>query len=159
MDEARTANLLTLSGALPFIGLTLLMFTDIAHSIRVDVATVLALLYAALILSFLGGVRFGMEVRDPANGASANLVWSVVPSLAAWFLLALVYANVMASNMGFIGWGFALFAMAFVLQFVWDAASVRAGEAPAWFGPLRARITMIVVPTLLIGAVRAWAIY
>ena len=159
MDERRAVNLLTLAGGIPFVGLTLWTFTDIAYSIRVDVAVVLLMLYAALILSFLGGVRFGMEVRDPVPGAAANLVWSVVPSLLAWFLLAVSYASAMASNMDGIGWGFALFALAFVLQFIWDSASVRAGEMPAWFGAVRRRITLIVVPSLLLAAIRAWAIY
>ena len=159
MNEARTANMLTLAGAIPFVGLTVLMFTGIAHSIRVDVATVLLFLYAALILSFLGGIRFGMEVRDAADDGAVNLVWSVVPSLIGWFLLALTYANAMASNMGFLGWGLAFFALAFVLQYFWDAASTRSGEAPDWFGPMRARITFVVVPTLLVAALRAWAIY
>ena len=159
MDEKRTANVLTLLGALPFVFLAVLTFTSIAYSIRVDASIVLLMLYAAIILSFLSGIRFGMEVRDPADGANANLVWSVVPSLVAWFTLLVVYASVMASDMHMIGWGFAILALAFVLQFVWDAASTRAGETPRWFGAMRARITLIVAPTLLIVAIRAWSIY
>lgn len=158
MDASRAANALTLTGVIPFVVLTLLTFGD-AYSLRTDVSTVLLALYASAILSFLGGIRFGMEVRDPAAGAAANLAWSVVPSLAAWGLTGATYVAVIAGHAGFVGWAFALFALAFVLQYAWDAASARAGEAPAWFGPLRRRITLIVVPTLLVAAVVAWGHY
>ena len=158
MDEARTANALTLAGAIPFVGLALLTFGD-AYSLRVDIATVLLVLYASVILSFLGGIRFGMEVRSPTDGATANLAWSVVPSLAAWGLTGLTYLMVIAGSIGFVGWAFALFALLFGLQYAWDAASARTGEAPMWFGGMRRRITLIVVPTLLLAAISAWSHY
>lgn len=156
MDEARAANALTLSGAIPFVVLTLLTIGEPFVEPRVDVATVLLLLYAAIILSFLGGIRFGMEVRDPGAGAVANLVWSVVPSLAGWVVLIVTYLGVVYQNMVVVGWAFALFAVLFTLQYAWDAASARAGEAPGWFRPMRRRITLIVVPTLLVAAFIAW---
>ena len=159
MDDIRAANALTLSGALPFIGLTLLTIGEPHVEERVEVATVLLMLYAAVILSFLGGIRFGMEARAPGDDAAANLAWSVVPSLAGWGLLVLTYIVVILGASGFVGWTFALFAALFALQYAWDAASVRAGEAPGWFGPMRQRITLIVVPTLLIAAVIAWSHY
>ena len=158
MDEARAANALTLAGAIPFVALMLLTLGD-GYSLRVDISTVFLMLYASAILSFLGGIRFGMEVREPGPGAAANLAWSVVPSLLAWGLTGLTYLAVIGGNAGFVGWGFALFALCFVLQYLWDAASVRAGEAPKWYRPMRARITLVVVPTLVIAAFAAWAHY
>ena len=159
MDERRVANALTLAGALPFIGFTLLTIGEPHVEERVEVATVILMVYAAVILSFLGGIRFGMEVRDPADGAGANVAWSVIPSLAGWGLVVLTYVVVLFGGSGFVGWAFALFALFFGLQYAWDAASVRVGEAPAWFGPLRRRITLIVIPTLLVAAVIAWGKY
>ena len=158
MDEARTANALTLAGAIPFVGLMLLTIGD-AYSLRVDISTVMLMLYAGVILSFLGGIRFGMEVRSPTDGAGANLAWSVVPSLAAWGLTIATYLAVIAGSIGFVGWAFLLFAVLFALQYAWDARSARVGEAPMWFGAVRRRITLIVVPTLLIAAVIAWSHY
>ena len=159
MDEARAANALTLAGAIPFVVFTLLTIGEPHVEERVEVATVILLLYSAVILSFLGGIRFGMEVRAPADGAAANLAWSVMPSLAGWGLVVVTYIVVLFGGGGFVGWCFALFALLFALQYAWDAASVRAGEAPGWFGPMRRRITLIVVPTLLIAAVIAWSKY
>ena len=40
-------------------------------------------------------------------------------------------------------------AACFLAQWLWDR---RAAGAPAWFGPMRTRVTMIVVPTLLVAA-------
>ena len=159
MDEARAANALTLAGAIPFVALMLLTIGEPHVEERVEVATVLLLLYAATILSCLGGIHFGMEVREPGDGAAANLAWSVVPAMAGWGLLVLTYVVVIFGASGFVAVAFALFALLFGLQYAWDAASVRAGEAPAWFGPMRRRITLIVVPTLLIAAIIAWSHY
>lgn len=158
MDEARTANALTLAGAIPFVVLTLLTIGD-AYSLRVDISTVLLMLYASVILSFLGGIRFGMEVRSPTDGAAANLAWSVVPSLAAWALTIVTYIAAIAGSIGFVGWAFLIFAGLFVLQYAWDARSAQIGEAPMWFGAMRRRITLIVVPALLVAAAIAWGHY
>ena len=159
MDESRAANALTLAGAIPFVVFTLLTIGEPHVEERVEVATVILMLYSAVILSFLGGIRFGMEVRAPGDGAAANIAWSVIPSLAGWGLVVLTYIVVIFGASGFVGWAFALFALLFALQYAWDAASVRAGEAPGWFAGLRRRITLIVVPTLLVAAVIAWSHY
>jgi hypothetical protein len=39
--------------------------------------------YAAVIVSFLGGIHWGIGFRDPA-APTALFVWGVVPSLVAW---------------------------------------------------------------------------
>ena len=39
--------------------------------------------YAAVIVSFLGGIHWGIGFREPAP-ASSLFVWGVVPSLFAW---------------------------------------------------------------------------
>lgn len=40
--------------------------------------------YAATIVSFLGGIHWGLAFREPAGPPPAALVWGVLPSLAAW---------------------------------------------------------------------------
>jgi hypothetical protein len=39
--------------------------------------------YAAVILSFLGGIHWGLAMREPAPPTPV-LLWGVVPSLVAW---------------------------------------------------------------------------
>ena len=48
--------------------------------------------YGAVILSFLGGVRWGMAVdgsKFPPSSAWYHYTWSVTPSLMAWAALCL----------------------------------------------------------------------
>ena len=65
------------AGVLPFAGLVCAEWWPPGAGALVGLQ-----LYAAVILSFLGGVRWG---RAMEAGEADRLVWSVVPSLIAWF--------------------------------------------------------------------------
>lgn len=43
--------------------------------------------YAAAIASFLGGIHWGLAMRQQPAAAPAQLAWGVVPSLVAWVAL------------------------------------------------------------------------
>ena len=69
------------AGLLPFVGGALLVWLvwPEAHPY-----TTLALsAYAAVIVSFLGGIHWGIGFREAAPPASL-FVWGIVPSLVAW---------------------------------------------------------------------------
>ena len=69
------------AGLLPFVGGALLVWLvwPEAHPY-----TTLALsAYAAVIVSFLGGIHWGVAFREAAPPTSL-LVWGIVPSLVAW---------------------------------------------------------------------------
>ena len=161
---ARLARLLTLSGALPFVGLALLVpfgpplaerlgLPALAQQIDWWAATLLVL-YAAGILSFLGGIRFGAVVAEPlAPGARGAVALSVVPSLVGWVLAAVGMGGQFSGFTIVTAGALALFALGFLAQWGWDRQTVRAGRLPPWFGAMRSRITLIVVPTLLAAAV------
>jgi Protein of unknown function (DUF3429) len=75
------ARRLGYAGLLPFIGLALLVWL-----VRADVHAYVALalsVYAALILSFLGGIHWGLVMRQTSPPAGV-LLWGVVPCLVAW---------------------------------------------------------------------------
>lgn len=40
--------------------------------------------YAASIVSFLGGIHWGLVMRQPGAATPAQLLWGVLPSLLAW---------------------------------------------------------------------------
>jgi hypothetical protein len=40
--------------------------------------------YAALIVSFLGGIHWGLALHQPGEGPAGPFLWGVVPSLMAW---------------------------------------------------------------------------
>lgn len=122
------ALLLGWAGVLPFLGLALLAF---APSWRAQ-ALGAFLAYSVVILSFLGGIRWG---RALAAGAGAGqYLRAVVPSLwawAAWWLLPPVPA-------------LAALAAGFVLAGAWDARG-DALPAPTAFRRLRRGLGLSVV--------------
>jgi hypothetical protein len=131
-------------GALPFIGLASAM-PFLTGGPRTLVADALVA-YGATILSFLGGIHWGLAIA-PHNGAvraklSARLILSVIPSLAAWAAL------LVADTTGLFILALAVAAMLWV-----DIRATRAGEAPPWYPNLRIPLTCIVVAALLFGAV------
>ncbi|MFZ4606922.1 MAG: DUF3429 domain-containing protein [Caulobacter sp.] len=97
--------------------------------------------YAALILSFLGGGRWGMAVAAPqVDGRIVSL--AMLPSLAGFALLMLPAEA--------RGWQLAGLAAAHILQGVWD---LRATTVPAWYAGLRGQLTLVAVAGLALGLV------
>lgn len=88
------------------------------------------LTYAAVILSFLGGLRWGYEMARPQIRLWVLLV-ACVPALAAWLLLALPFLTAPTQLGGFI--------LCFVIAWLWDAGSA---ELPRWWSRLRTLLTM-----------------
>ncbi|MCU0831911.1 MAG: DUF3429 domain-containing protein [Rhizobiaceae bacterium] len=135
MIETRrlVALALTAAGALPFLAaaiLTLLFDGSYQGWIAEEIAT----LYGAVILSFLGGVRWGAGL---ARGPVEALPFSVLPSLAGFFSL---FMDVRSALIVLTG--------AFALQMIWDAVS--GSVLPEWFIRLRLAITIVVILCLAI---------
>ena len=130
-------------GALPFIGLAgAAPFLDSAP--RMFVVHALAA-YGAVILSFLGGVHWGLAIGSPSGAGHqalrTRLIVSVIPSLAAW--VALLFPE----RTGL------LILAASIATMLWvDLRATRAGDAPQWYPKLRIPLTCVVVTAVLIGA-------
>ena len=106
-------------------------------------AALLQGLYAALILSFLGGARWGLAISRPAV-SPLTISLSMAPTLAAFAIVALLgHAPRLAL------WSLAL---ALTLHWTWDA---RARGVPSWFARLRTILTIVAVGGLVVGA---WAV-
>ncbi|GMG84099.1 hypothetical protein LNKW23_33130 [Paralimibaculum aggregatum] len=98
--------------------------------------------YAALILSFMGGCRWGFEsIRAAPEPTAKKLVVSVVPALYAW--VALLFDVPMAC---------AALALGFSLLLAADLALAQEGGAPRWWPRLRWPLTLGAVLSLLLGA-------
>jgi len=138
---SRTPFLLALAGFVPFAVLTGAQFVPGATLAQTLGLTALNV-YAAIILSFLGGIRWGIAVRSPSTSSEiGTFMLSVVPSLWAW-------AAFFAPG----PWGFAMYAAGFAAMGWWDRALVARGHAPAWFGLLRVTLTWLVAPTMVLAA-------
>jgi hypothetical protein len=134
---------LGMGGAIPFVGLSGIMLlqysgliTDAGLPDRLFYH--LLMTYAALIASFLGGIRWGLALVRPNSN---SLLWvSVIPSLLAWAALALPRPY---DNLVLVG------------LFLWlvmiDVQLVLRALAPRWFGTLRIALTAVVLTSLLIS--------
>lgn len=130
---------LGLAGLVPFWGLALALLVRSALGLETARFDLALASYAAIIISFLGGIRWGFAVRDTEGFAPYAV--SVVPSLVAWAALAapepwrLMILGVVALALGPI-----------------DLELVRSGRAPAWFGRLRLILSTGAGVALLLAA-------
>ena len=101
----------------------------------------LLIAYGAIILSFLGGIRWGTAI-GPYDGGRQGREFglSVLGSLAG---LAAVFLPSLA--------GLTLLIAGFLLQALWDVTSAEAGRLPMWFGRLRMMLTAGAVVSLIAG--------
>ena len=94
-------------------------------------------IYAAIILSFLGGVQWGFAAAGLGPGAGPSwerLGWSVLPALFGWAAFFIDEGpRVVALILGFLA--------AFVIDRRWTAM----GRCPTWYARLRRDLTAIVV--------------
>ncbi len=96
--------------------------------------------YGALILSFLGGGRWGLEIgRRPVRAAVISA--SMLPTIVAFLILiAMGVPN---------PWRLVALSLAFVAQWAWD---IRSRDTPPWYPPLRHLLTLGAVGCMLVGA-------
>jgi hypothetical protein len=144
----RIAWILTIAGAIPFVVATAFMFRGEAH---VRVPAIAALItYSAVVLSFLGGIEWGLALREEAGNEMTRAValgLSTVPSLAAWTVL---WLNGPTQQIGTaIG----------IFVFAWGADQYLAsrGLLPTWFVDLRTAITGVVTLILAVALWRVWS--
>lgn len=125
---------LGLSGLIPFYAAGLLMLAR--NDALTHLATVAFAVYGAAILSFLGGVRWGLEIaRAPDAPDPRRLVFSVIPSLAGWAAAAIMITQPQAPVSA------GIFAGLFAAQYVWDRQAAADAAAPNWYPPLREVLT------------------
>lgn len=132
---------LGLGGLIPFF--TMALAAAFLKDASQDKATWALGAYGAVILSFLGGVNWGVLLHDRASLKRWKpLVLSVVPSIIAWLALLLPSTYMLS-----------LLAAAMVLQYFLDTESIRQKILPAWYGRLRLILTTGAVISLLLGLV------
>lgn len=129
-------------GAIPFVALA-----TAAHAFRgpVQMQCVHALFtYGATIISFLGGVHWGLAISPERSTSQAALkgwlILSVIPSLAGW--TALLFPPVT---------GMIILSASFLAMLWIDLRATRVGQAPAWYPRLRTPLTGLVVASLVAG--------
>lgn len=132
------ALLLGLAGLIPFVAAAAAQWTVIPL-LPPDTGLKLAIVYGAIILSFLGGIRWGTAIGPYDTGRQTlEFLASVLGSLAG---LAAVFLPAIPA--------LALLIAGFLMQGLWDVMSVESGRLPSWFGRLRMVLTAGAVVSLI----------
>lgn len=100
--------------------------------------------YGAVILSFLGGITWGLTVNNPTLAnvqGSRELIYSMLPALGAWAAILLPTT--------FTLW---FCAVGFVVAFVHDWRTARLHTLPAWFLRLRLHLSLGAIVSVVLTA-------
>lgn len=134
---------LGLAGVLPFaLGMVAyaaggIWFVDQSLALRSTLG------YGAVILSFLGGTRWGLGLLlTNEDKRDARFTLSVLPSLLGWVALLLPAFPALV-----------LLAVSFAAQGAWDVGDAVDDGAPQWFAHLRTVLTALVCSLLSVMAV------
>lgn len=137
----RPALLLGWAGVIPFVLLTAASVLDI-HPLSLDPRMALRA-YGACILSFMGGVQWGVMLpREGGPVPFFRYAISVLPALLAFLCLLI------PNTSGLIG-----LVVGFLALLVYDLSTVRQGLAPRWYASLRVQLTLAVVVLLGVAVV------
>ena len=135
-----SALILGLLGLIPFISpVVALLFAYDPFALGARAFHMALITYAALIASFLGGVRWGNALEKP-HRHTLDFTVSVVPSLVAWLALATPRPYDLVVLLG-----------VFLVLGIGDVGLSARGHAPRWFGKLRVILTTGVTLSLLLA--------
>jgi hypothetical protein len=130
-------------GLIPFVGLAIA-----GGNLRAVALTQAMLAYGAVILSFVGALHWGFAMAVPGLDVrvrSRLFVWSVWPALLAWVCLLL---PPLVASLGLIA--------GLLLHYGWDRRLPFLAQLPAWYLPLRLRLTAIACISLAVNAFWLW---
>jgi uncharacterized membrane protein YhdT len=133
---------LTLLSAIPFVGFSVAVSMQVFSDNGFVIRSLLS--YSAVILSFMGGIHWGVAVTSYAHDrrvANLLIAESVVPSTLAWAALFHTELHIQ------------LLVLTLLFTFVWAIDSILVGKKilPGWFFEIRCIITPIVVVSLYVA--------
>lgn len=141
-----SAVVLGLAGVVPFIACGLATLDANAGFATAAFAAFLA--YGAVILSFLGGVHWGLVLQEPPPGHAGGtrfdrqrLAFGVIPSLVGW--LALILARAVSAELGLV-----LLIAGFIATLAVEAQARRLGLVPGGYMWLRWLLSAVVIALL-----------
>jgi hypothetical protein len=135
------ANLLGFAGLIPFVALSAAFFLPV-HIPHTFINYALSS-YAVAIISFLGAIHWGLEMRESPTATTnpAAWIWGITPSLLAWFTTLLTPP-------------FNLLCMAIVLWLCYRVDQKRYPHYQMEFWlPMRFRLTLVASISCLVSSV------
>jgi len=124
------------AGLIPFWGLAILII--ISDPPMKNFAIQAKITYGALILSFLGGIHWGVAAINPKNVNWLSLSWGVTPTLVAWVALFLQPST-----------GLIILLISFSAAAIIDYRVFDSNGDNAWFGKLRTILSIGAITALL----------
>jgi len=135
----RLTHQLGFAGLIPFVLLSFGCW--VAHPDWMEGFIRAQIAYGIAILSFVGGLHWGVVLSSPelnADQTKRALVWGVVPTLIAW-----------CSTFNF-GIGFLVLMFGFIAAYQVDKRLYAWYDMPAWVLVLRLQLTWVVVGSLAV---------
>ena len=142
LSPEKTILRLGYGGLIPFVLLALLMWF-----VRADLRPLVALAlagYGAVIVSFLGGIHWGVGFQMGEAAPQLHFVWGVAPALLAWLALLMPGRA-----------GLPLLALVLVACYAVDRATYPVAGLGRWL-PLRLQLTAVAALSCLVGAAGTW---
>ena len=139
----RASWALGLAGLIPFVSLAALQWVS-PPGWRMLAASAL-LTYGAIIVSFLGGIHWGLAMRE-SKASVQWLIWGVTPSLLGWLGVVLDSP-----------WGQCVLALSLLLCLLVDQVAYPRSGLQGWL-PLRRLLTAVATASVLAGAAGYWAV-
>ena len=138
MPPHETVTRLGYAGLVPFVLLAALMWL-VDYALLPFVGLALAA-YTATIVSFLGGVHWGIGFMRGNAAPRFHFIWGVLPSLAAWLALLMpTYAALPLLGLVLVG------------CYAVDRQSYPTADLARWL-PMRLKLTVVATLSCLLGA-------
>jgi hypothetical protein len=130
-----TAKSLGYAGLIPFIVFSIGSWFQLP---MISDSTYILTAYAAIILSFMGAIHWGIAMSSSEDQNGKYFIASVIPGLSAW--LALLMPQRYAIILLMVG---------FIALIIYDWSVEKPQRLPGWYIPMRNRLTLVVVMCLM----------
>jgi hypothetical protein len=138
--ERALATRIGFAGLVPLAVLTIWLAGIPVDHVWRDMTIRLLTAYSAIVLTFLGGTRWGAALAAGHPRTARDIALGVLPALLGWIVLFIPPQ-----------YGFVLLAVAFAAQGAWDTLAGQAGTLPPWFARLRMQLTAIAVVAMIVA--------
>lgn len=128
---------LSIVSLLPFVLISLtLLFLNSENAAVAPIFSVFRT-YSALMLSFLGGIRWGHIIREDNESTEVkSMVFSVLPALVAWLTLLVPQEYAPVTLL--------ILLIAFCAHGAWDSFAGNSDKLPKWYSTLRIKMTLTI---------------
>lgn len=144
----RIGMVLGYGGVIPFAATAMLVATTWPSETGHDVLQA-QILYAAIVLSFLGGVRWGAVMAEfgdmatrPPHAMGPAMIRAVLPPVAGWLCVLVPPAGALAA-----------LSLIYLGQYLGDVSAAKSGTLTQWYGALRGPLTLLAVGSLLVSLI------